>query len=350
MKSSKFTSSVEVSPALQAAVNQKLSGMAPLGPTARECYEAIIELVAINDGDLPSAARLVNLVNLFNAHREAEIPGVPLGSANVATECVANFRRTLLQVRQNPVEHPGLPADMASSMNRWLDRLMQTLSKRLEVSFQAQADAQAKQHQQALEETQATHLKEVAGMLHEIEGLQQEKAALESRAQGVAEERDHLKSLYEQMSQRNQDLIVLLEQKNAELRVKDRMEKDLSSQVDKLNSTTTSLRHELATVRDMLDKKADALAQALSQLSDMKEDLLDYQQALAAERRSVEDLRQRSEALQSELAKARTAAPTHPSAKRREPTLAGPGRGSPRPTGRKLSKPSSARKLVRKVG
>ena len=112
---------------LRQALLALLTPLAAQQVTAREAYSSMTRLVARLEGDVPTGARLVGLLQLFNAQRPSNLPAIPVGTACVAQDCVAAYRRSLVRASTLGVAHPSLPADMVEGLNRWLERLLELM-------------------------------------------------------------------------------------------------------------------------------------------------------------------------------------------------------------------------------
>jgi hypothetical protein len=128
---------------LEARLNQAMQALlAPMAlrqVTAREAYGAMIRVVARIEGDVPTGARLVGLLQLFNAQRPAGVPPIPAGTAGVAQDCVAAYRRTLVRASSAGVANAALPPDMVEGLNRWLERLLGLMRDEIKRPYEAQA-------------------------------------------------------------------------------------------------------------------------------------------------------------------------------------------------------------------
>lgn len=129
----------DVETRLQQALQGLLAPMAAQQVTAREAYAAMTRVVARIEGDVPSGARLVGLLQLFNAQRPAGLPAIPAGTAGVAQDCLAAYRRSLVRASAQGVAHPALPVDMIEGLNRWLERLLELMKDEIRRPYEAEA-------------------------------------------------------------------------------------------------------------------------------------------------------------------------------------------------------------------
>ena len=128
-----------LAPQLRQALLALLTPLAAQQVTAREAYSSMTRLVARLEGDVPTGARLVGLLQLFNAQRPAGLPAIPIGTAGVAQDCVAAYRRSLVRANTLGVAHPALPADMVEGLNRWLERLLELMKDEIRRPYEAEA-------------------------------------------------------------------------------------------------------------------------------------------------------------------------------------------------------------------
>lgn len=124
---------------LDQALQALLAPMAARQVTAREAYGAMTRVVARIEGDMPTGARLVGLLQRFNSRRPAGVPPIPAGTAGVAQECVAAYRRTLVRASTAGVANPALPPDMVEGLNRWLERLLELMRDEIRRPYEAEA-------------------------------------------------------------------------------------------------------------------------------------------------------------------------------------------------------------------
>mgnify|MGYP000867358143 CR=1 FL=1 len=124
---------------LRQALQGLLAPLAAQQVTAREAYAAMTRVVARIEGDVPSGARLVGLLQLFNAQRPAGLPAIAAGTAGVAQDCVAAYRRSLVRASAQGVTHPSLPVDMIEGLNRWLERLHDLMQDEIRRPYEAEA-------------------------------------------------------------------------------------------------------------------------------------------------------------------------------------------------------------------
>ena len=131
------TAEVEIQ--LDQALLALLAPMAARQVTAREAYGAMTRVVARIEGDMPTGARLVGLLQRFNSQRPAGIPPIPAGTAGVAQECVAAYRRMLVRASTAGVANAALPPDMIEGLNRWLERLLELMRDEIRRPYEAEA-------------------------------------------------------------------------------------------------------------------------------------------------------------------------------------------------------------------
>ena len=124
---------------LRQTLNALLTPLAARQVTAREAYAAMTRVVARFEGDVPTGARLVSLLQGFNAQRPAQVPALPAGTAGVAQDCVAAYRRSLVRAASQGVAHAALPPDLLDSLNGWLERLVELMKEDLRRAYDAEA-------------------------------------------------------------------------------------------------------------------------------------------------------------------------------------------------------------------
>ncbi|MEN9905246.1 MAG: hypothetical protein RLZZ555_1811 [Pseudomonadota bacterium] len=130
---------VEVEARLHQAMMTLLAPMAARQVTAREAYGAMTRVAARIEGDVPTGARLVGLLQRFNAQRPAGVPPIPAGTAGVAQDCVAAYRRSLVRASSAGVANPALPPDMIEGLNHWLERLLELMREEIRRPYEAEA-------------------------------------------------------------------------------------------------------------------------------------------------------------------------------------------------------------------
>lgn len=218
---------------LRQALLALLTPLAAQQVTAREAYASMTRLVARLEGDVPTGARLVGLLQLFNAQRPASVPAIPVGTAGVAQDCVAAYRRSLVRASTLGVAHPSLPADMVEGLNRWLERLLDLMKDEIRRPYEAEA----------------VQLR--AQLAAELAAQQQAAAAERQSA------RDALQALEARLEQ-NQQQAMLLEQQNAAqaLRLDERQADLVRSEEENRASAERA-----AVLQSRLDQSADRLSQ-----------------------------------------------------------------------------------------
>jgi hypothetical protein len=124
---------------LRSALSAVLTPLAVQQVTAREAYAAMTRVVARIEGDVPTGARLVGLLQLFNAQRPDGVPPIPAGTAGVAQDCVAAYRRTLVKAASQGVAHKTLPPDLIEGLNQWLERLLELMTAEISRPYETEA-------------------------------------------------------------------------------------------------------------------------------------------------------------------------------------------------------------------
>lgn len=218
---------------LRQALLALLTPLAAQQVTAREAYASMTRLVARLEGDVPTGARLVGLLQLFNAQRPTSVPAIPVGTAGVAQDCVAAYRRSLVRASTLGVAHPSLPADMVEGLNRWLERLLDLMKDEIRRPYEAEA----------------VQLR--AQLAAELAAQQQAAAAERQSAH------DALQALEARLEQ-NQQQAMLLEQQNATqaLRLDERQAALVQSEEENRASAERA-----AVLQSRLDQSADRLSQ-----------------------------------------------------------------------------------------
>ena len=130
---------VDADTQLRQTLNALLTPLAARQVTAREAYAAMTRVVARLEGDVPTGARLVSLLQGFNAQRPAQVPAIPAGTAGVAQDSVAVYRRGLVRAASQGVAHAALPPDLLDSLNGWLERLVELMKEDLRRGYDAEA-------------------------------------------------------------------------------------------------------------------------------------------------------------------------------------------------------------------
>ncbi len=173
---------------LRQALQALLTPLAAQQVTAREAYASMTRLVARLEGDVPTGARLVGLLQLFNAQRPAHLPAIPAGTAGVAQDCVAAYRRSLVRASTLGVAHPSLPADMVEGLNRWLERLLELMKDEIRrpyeaeaVQLRAQLAAELAAQQQAAEAERQSARDALQALEAKLEQNQQQTLVLEQQ-------------------------------------------------------------------------------------------------------------------------------------------------------------------------
>lgn len=213
-----MTSTLDQDQQVRNALQGLLTPLATQQPTAREAYAAMIRLVARLDGDIPTGSRLVNLVQLFNAQRPVGIPAIPTGTAGVAQDCVAAFRRSLISQLSAGVTHPSLPVDLQENLNHWLERLLELMQTQIRQPYEHAATELRQQHQKELqaiqdtataEQAQAEAAVQVANALQkqQLQQLElltdkctQQTEQLQAQAQQLAQEGELKQALQDQLT------------------------------------------------------------------------------------------------------------------------------------------------------
>lgn len=186
---------------LRQALLALLTPLAAQQVTAREAYASMTRLVARLEGDVPTGARLVGLLQLFNAQRPANLPAIPAGTAGVAQDCVAAYRRSLVRGNTLGVAHPSLPADMVEGLNRWLERLLELMKDEIRRPYEAEAQqlraqqtAELAAQQQALEAERQSAREAQQALESRLEQALQQAQALEQQNAAQAQRLDELQS------------------------------------------------------------------------------------------------------------------------------------------------------------
>jgi hypothetical protein len=307
-----------------AVVQARLHELSAQQPTARAAFDAIVDLVARADGQLPTGARLIRLVTLFNAQRADGVPAIPLGSAGVARACVDAYQRQLLAARPAALDHPALPPDMVDDLNRWLARWIRLSSDRLAQASRIQVQA-----------LQASHAEAVAHLTDQIQALQAARDHNALQLQAQHKEHALLLDVHHEMSQRHRELLQALEaqareqqslsvalaearaqldsQQQAQAALEERLQQALAQ--SRAHEVQAMLHHDRVQV---LEKKAAADKQARTALAH------ELQEAHALRAHLQAEWEATRQALQHALAQ-RQATPSQPPRKRRSP----PGRALP---------------------
>lgn len=218
---------------LRQALLALLTPLAAQQVTAREAYSSMTRLVARLEGDVPTGARLVGLLQLFNAQRPSNLPAIPVGTAGVAQDCVAAYRRSLVRASTLGVAHPSLPADMVEGLNRWLERLLELMKDEIRRPYEA--EAQQLRSQQAAE-------------------LAARQQALEAERQSARETLQALESRLEQALQQAQ----ALEQQNA---TQTQRLDELQSALVRSGEENRAAAERVAVLQSRLDQSAERLGQ-----------------------------------------------------------------------------------------
>lgn len=186
---------------LRQALLALLTPLAAQQVTAREAYSSMTRLVARLEGDVPTGARLVGLLQLFNAQRPSNLPAIPVGTAGVAQDCVAAYRRSLVRASTLGVAHPSLPADMVERLNRWLERLLELMKDEIRRPYEAEAQqlraqqaAELAARQQALEAERQSACETLQALESRLEQALQQAQALEQQNATQTQRLDELQS------------------------------------------------------------------------------------------------------------------------------------------------------------
>lgn len=242
---------------LRQALLALLTPLAAQQVTAREAYSSMTRLVARLEGDVPTGARLVGLLQLFNAQRPSNLPAIPVGTAGVAQDCVAAYRRSLVRASTLGVAHPSLPADMVERLNRWLERLLELMKDEIRRPYEA--EAQQLRAQQAAE-------------------LAARQQALEAERQSACETLQALESRLEQALQQAQ----ALEQQNA---TQTQRLDELQSTLVRSGEENRAATERAAVLQSRLDQSAERLDQSAERLGQLEQSLRQAQAAGDEERR-----------------------------------------------------------------
>lgn len=186
---------------LRQALLALLTPLAAQQVTAREAYSSMTRLVARLEGDVPTGARLVGLLQLFNAQRPSNLPAIPVGTAGVAQDCVAAYRRSLVRASTLGVAHPSLPADMVEGLNRWLERLLELMKDEIRRPYEAEAQqlrsqqaAELAARQQAIELERQSARETLQALESRLEQALQQAKALEQQNATQTQRLDELQS------------------------------------------------------------------------------------------------------------------------------------------------------------
>ena len=186
---------------LRQALLALLTPLAAQQVTAREAYSSMTRLVARLEGDVPTGARLVGLLQLFNAQRPSNLPAIPVGTAGVAQDCVAAYRRSLVRASTLGVAHPSLPADMVEGLNRWLERLLELMKDEIRRPYEAEAQqlrsqqaAELAARQQALEAERQSACETLQALESRLEQALQQAQALDQQNATQTQRLDELQS------------------------------------------------------------------------------------------------------------------------------------------------------------
>lgn len=231
---------------LRAALSAVLAPLAAQQATAREAYAAMTRVVARIEGDVPTGARLVGLLQLFNAQRPESLPPIPAGTAGVAQDCVASYRRSLVRAATQGVGHKALPPDMIESLNQWLERLVDLLNGEIRRPYEVEA---LKLQARMDEEIAALRLSAEADQLAAREAMAQQAAALLAKEQ----ELDALRQSLEAQVARIEEQSNALQRSEEEMRGLTARAAVLQAQVAEQDKQITQLREEVRQSRTAED-------------------------------------------------------------------------------------------------
>lgn len=207
----------ELEARLHQAMLALLTPMAARQVTAREAYGAMIRVAARLEGDVPTGARLVNLLQRFNAQRPAGVAPIPAGTAGVAQDCVAAYRRSLVRASSAGVANPALPPDMLEGLNHWLERLLELMREEIRRPYEAEAvrlrvslDQEMASLRQATDAELATARAAGIALEEEIRQGQQQQQALRQQVESLQTRLAELESVLEKSARDNRELLTAL--------------------------------------------------------------------------------------------------------------------------------------------
>ena len=233
---------------LRSALSALLTPLAVQQVTAREAYAAMTRVVARIEGDVPTGARLVGLLQLFNAQRPENVPSIPAGTAGVAQDCVAAYRRSLVKSATQGVAHKALPPDLIEGLNQWLERLLELMTMEISRPFEAEA-------QKLRERTDA----ELAALHSQVEAQRQDAQAqiaeLESHLRGKQQEIELQRQTLEHQEARLAELQLALDQSSVENRELATRVAVLQTQLADQERQTAQSREEARTAREAQDEE-----------------------------------------------------------------------------------------------
>ncbi len=233
---------------LRSALVALLTPLAAQQVTAREAYAAMTRVVARIEGDVPTGARLVGLLQLFNAQRPENVPPIPAGTAGVAQDCVAAYRRSLVKAATQGVAHKALPPDLIEGLNQWLERLLELLTTEISRPFEAEAH---KLRERTDEELAAVRSQAEA----QRQAAQDQVTELESQLRGKQQEIELQRQTLESQEARLARLQSALDQSGAEARELTTRVAVLQTQLADQARQTTQSREEAQTAREAQDEE-----------------------------------------------------------------------------------------------
>ena len=208
---------IDVELRLDQAMQALLGPMAARQATAREAYGAMTRIVARIEGDMPTGARLVGLLQRFNSQRPAGIPPVPAGTAGVAQDCVAAYRRSLVRASTAGVANAALPPDMVEGLNRWLERLLELMRDEIRRPYEADArrlraslDEEMASLRQAADDQLAAAREAGQALEAEIQQGRQQLQALQLQIGSQLARIAELEAVQEKSARENRDLAASL--------------------------------------------------------------------------------------------------------------------------------------------
>lgn len=208
---------VDIETRLHQAIQALLTPMAARQVTARESYAAMTRVVARIEGDVPTGARLVGLLQRFNAQRPAGVPAIPAGTAGVAQDCVAAYRRALVRASSAGVANPALPPDMVEGLNHWLERLLELMREEIRRPYEAEAlrlRASLDEEMASLRQATDAELDQARAarqaLEEEIRQGRQQQQALQQQAESLQQRLAEMEAAQEKSARENRDLAASL--------------------------------------------------------------------------------------------------------------------------------------------
>lgn len=289
-----------------------LALLAPLAArqvTAREAYGAMTRVVARIEGDMPTGARLVGLLQRFNSQRPAGVPPIPAGTAGVAQDCVAAYRRALVRASTAGVANAALPPDMVEGLNGWLERLLELMREQIRRPYEADAArlrASLDEEMAALRQATDAELAaaRAAGQALEAE-IRQDRQQLQTLQLQIDSQRvriAELEAAQEKSARENRDLASSLAVQRTRVEEAERQQQQSAQALQQAQSAADEERRQRLLALD----SARVVEQELTREKERRK--ASETQARSLER-YLEEEKARSSALQSALAQQRQPEP-----------------------------------------